>query len=84
MSRSWAIWKRHVFLLADNRTELQRHLDEQKLGDVRMKEAYLLAKEAHYQEEQQRLNRVREAEESAAVTKLLLQAKLGPTPTTAG
>ena len=63
---------------------MQRHLDEQKLGEVRKKEAYLLAKEAHYQEEQQRVSRMREAEENAAVTKLLLQAKLGPTPSTAG
>ena len=71
-------------LFADERSEIQRHQDEQKLEERRKKEAYLLVREAHYQQEQERLNRIKEAQEGEAVTKLLLQAKLAPTPQTAG
>lgn len=70
--------------IADHRTEQQQALDTIKLQDTRLKEAFLLSKEAHYQQEQQRLNRLNEAQESEAITKLLLQAKLAPTPMTAG
>lgn len=69
---------------ADNRDDTQKYHDAQKLEERRKKEAYLLTREAHYQEEQQRLTRIKEVEESEAVTKLLLQAKLAPTPQTAG
>lgn len=71
-------------LCAENRSGIQKYHDEQKLDERRKKEAYLLTHEAHYQAEQQRLGRIQEIEESEAVTKLLLQAKLAPTPMTAG
>ena len=73
-----------LVLFADKRSEMQRHQDEQKLEERRKKEAYLIAREARYQQEQERLNRIKDAQEAEAVTKLLLQAKLAPTPQTAG
>lgn len=72
------------FLPADHRTSAERAADAHELKAKQKAEAALKAKQHDYEKEQHRLAEEQAVQAGRDVAARLQQARLGPTPTTAG